>query len=103
MAILDPIELAKNKYLARLRMMAGELYSKELSEQKTQAAKLKGYIEAGVITRLASKRSIERIIEEERTKAGRRSDNKSISSSEKSAENQGSWQQYEQPAYQRKR
>ena len=42
MAILDPIELAKNKYLARLRMMAGELYSKELSEQKPQAAKLKG-------------------------------------------------------------
>ena len=56
MAILDPIELAKKKYLARLRMMAGELYSKELSERKTQTAKLKGYIEAGVITRLAVRR-----------------------------------------------
>ena len=103
MAILDPIELAKNKYLARLRMMAGELYSKELSERKTQTAKLKGYIEAGVITRLASKRSIERIIEEERTKAGRHAGNHNLDSSEKSAENQGSWQQYEQPAYQRKK
>lgn len=103
MAILDPIVLAKNKYLARLRMMAGELYAKKLSDRKTLTAKLKGYIEAGVITHLASKRSIERTIEEERAKANRRTGNQSNVSSETSAENQGSWQQYEQPAYQRKK
>ena len=103
MAMLEPMQRAKNKYLARLRMMAGELYSMELTARRTQTAKLKGYIEAGIITHLASKRSIDSLIEEERAKANRRTDYQSGGSSEKTAENSGSWQQYEQPAYQRKR
>lgn len=103
MAILDPIDRAKNKYLARLRILAGEIYSLRARERQTQLARLKGYIEAGVITRLASKRSIDRIIEEERATATRHTSHQDIDPAEKPAENQGSWKQYEQPAYQRKR
>ena len=103
MAILDPIDRAKNKYLARLRMMAGEIYSMGFRERQTQLARLKGYIEAGDITRLASRRSIDRIIEDERAAANRRTSHQDIDPAEKPAEHQGSWKQYEKPAYQRKR
>lgn len=105
MAILDPIERARNKYLARLRMIAGEIYSLDSRERKIQNDKLKGFIEAGVITRLASKRSIDRIIEEEKAKAStsRRTRNQTILSPEKTVEAGNHWRKYEQPTYLRKK
>ena len=103
MAILDPIERTRKKYLARLRMIASEIYSLDSIDKKAQNDKLKGFIEAGVITHLISKKAIDRIIEEEKTKARQKSRNPADRSSVKSIEEANHWRKYEQPTYLRKK
>ena len=103
MAILDSIERTRIKYLARLRMIASEIYSLDSRERKDQNDKLKGFIEAGVITHLVSKRAIDKIIEEEKTKARQKSRNPASRSPEKSGEEVNLWRKYEQPTYLRKK
>ena len=94
----------RNRYLIHLKKLLKQLYlieNKSSSDYKALNAEIKGYLDAGLITRVASEKDLQKFIDLQRYGLGVRptkANNTEASSSDKRT---SSWEVFDEPAYRR--
>ena len=94
----------RNRYLIHLKKLLKQLYlieDKSSSDYKVLNAEIKGYLDAGLITRIASEKDLQKFIDLQRYGVGIRPA-KANSTEAASTDNTTSiWKHFDEPAYRR--
>ena len=94
----------RNRYLIHLKKLLQELYrieDKSSSGYKALNSEIKGYLDAGLITRVASEKDLQKFIDLQRYGVGIRPA-KANSTEAASTDNRTSiWKRFDEPAYRR--
>ena len=94
----------RNRYLIHLKRLLKQLYlieDKSSSDYKVLNAEIKGYLDAGLITRVASEKDLQKFIDLQRYGVGIRPA-KATNTEAASSDNRTSiWGRFDEPAYRR--
>ena len=94
----------RNRYLIHLKNLLKQLYlieDKASSDYKALNAEIKGYIDAGLITRVASEKDLQKFIDLQRYGTGMRPARANNVKAASSDERTSIWRRFDEPAYRR--
>ena len=94
----------RNRYLIHLKNLLKQLYlieDKASSDYKALNAEIKGYLDAGLITRVASEKDLQKFIDLQRYGTGMRPARANNVKAASADERTSSWRRVDEPAYRR--
>ena len=94
----------RNRYLIHLKRLLKQLYlieDKSSSDYKVRNAEIKGYLDAGLITRIASEKDLQKFIDLQRYGVGIRPVRVKDVEADSSDQRTSIWGRFDEPAYRR--
>ena len=94
----------RNRYLIHLKKLLKQLYlieDKSSSDYKVLNAEIKGYLDAGLITRIASEKDLQKFIDLQRYGVGIRPAKANTTKAASTDNRTSIWGRFDEPAYRR--